>query len=430
MKKLLLSCLFFTLTACSSLMDKANSAYRAYDSAGTEEKLQKALDALAKAAADPKTSSSYEFWRFKGDLYNKVLEHHILKIKLDPNVIKPIPGAAIQAHSAYIKALGLTREQQKRNGVLKGLTSLQGFLVGEGARAYEQKEYATAYTAFQAALEEHDLLKESERYTSVFQKVSDYNDQLYYTGLAALNAENLEAAKPLFRKLKDARYDKPAVFEALYKLELEKDDAAALAILEEGRARFPDDVSLLFNEINHYLKNGKLEELTKKLEEAIAIEPNNPTLYSTLGNAYDNLYRKAAAENNKKKTEEYFDLALQNYNKSLLVKPVFFDAIYGIGALYYSRAATTTTAMNALADDFSKDGLQKYDVLKEKSLKQFSEALPFFKQAESLNPNDRNTLIALKEIFARQDNLALTVEFRSRLELIESGGNIKSAYFK
>jgi len=217
---------------------------------------------------------------------------------------------------------------------------------------------------------------------------------MYYTGLAALNAQDMGAAKPVFMKLKDAGYDKPAVYEALYKMELENDEAAAAAILEEGRAKFPDDTSLLFNEINHYLRTGKLNELTGRLESAIAKEPDNPSLYSTLGNVYDNLYQKELGENNEAKATEYFDLAFQNYNKSLEIKPGHFDAIYSIGALYYNRAASTTTAMNALADDYSKAGLKKYDALKAKMLAQFDEALPFFKQAEAITPGDRNTLIA------------------------------------
>jgi len=253
---------------------------------------------------------------------------------------------------------------------------------------------------------------------------------MYYTGLAALNAQDMASAKPVFMKLKDAGYDKPAVYEALYKLELEGDRDAALVILNEGREKFPDDVSLLFSEINHYLKDGKLDILTGKLEAAIAKEPDNPSLYSTLGNVYDNLYQKELEAKNEAKATEHFDAAFKNYNKALELKPGFFDAVYSIGALYYNRAAATTTTLNALADDYSKAGLKKYDEFRKKMLTQFDEALPYFKQAEILNPSDRNTLIALKEIFARKDDLPTSTEFKTRLETIDAGGSIENAFFK
>ena len=103
--------------------------------------------------------------------------------------------------------------------------------------------------------------------------------------------------------------------------------------------------------------------------------------------------------------------------------------MYSIGALYYNRAAATTKEMNALADDYSKAGLKKYDELRKLVLTQFDEALPYFKQAEALNANDRNTLIALKEIFARKDDLPTSTEFKNRLEKIEAGGQNEASYF-
>ena len=79
--------------------------------------------------------------------------------------------------------------------------------------------------------------------------------------------------------------------------------------------------------------------------------------------------------------------------------------------------------------DSSKAGLKKYDELRKLVLTQFDDALPFFKQAESLNANDRNTLIALKEIFARKDDLATSTEFKNRLDVIEAGGQNDASYF-
>ena len=76
-----------------------------------------------------------------------------------------------------------------------------------------------------------------------------------------------------------------------------------------------------------------------------------------------------------------------------------------------------------------QEGLKKYDELRKLVLTQFDEALPFFKKAEMLNPNDRNTLIALKEIFARKDDLPTSTEFKNRLEKVEAGGSNESSYF-
>lgn len=437
MKKFLLGLVSFMLVVGSltaqdakKALKSAKKAYAAYnlDAEKNADKLQVAIDALAIAAADDVMGSSYELNKLQGDLYKMVCRKHEEKKILDPGAVKPVANPAMQAFNALQKAAELAQKKYDKKEVVKAMSEVQQYLRQEGAEAYEAQEYAGAYTAFQACLDAHDILKDKGA-TSMFDDATEYNDQMYYTGLAALNAKDLASAKPVFMKLKDAGYDKPAVFEALYKLALEADRDEALAILAEGREKFPEDVSLLFNEINHYLQDGKLDVLTSKLESAIEKEPTNPSLYSTLGNVYDNLYQKELGAGNEVKATEYFDAAFKNYNKALELQPGFFDAVYSIGALYYNRAAATTTAMNALADDYSKAGLKKYDALKKVMATQFDEALPFFKQAEGLNPSDRNTLIALKEIFARKDDLATSTEFKNRLETLDAGGTIDSSFF-
>ena len=110
--------------------------------------------------------------------------------------------------------------------------------------------------------------------------------------------------------------------------------------------------------------------------------------------------------------------------------PKYVDAYYSVGALYYNRAALLTKQLNTLADDYSKEGLKKYEALKVKILAEFELALPHFQKAESIDANDVNTLIALKEIYARQNKLDISTEFKDRLEKVQAGGKNASSYFK
>ena len=436
MKKLVLGFLSLLLVAGTltaqegkKALKKASSAYRTYNLSPKDngDKLQEAIASIETATNADDTKGAAKAWIVKGDIYNSVCTNHQTMSAIDPSYTKEVDNAAILAYEAYNKASEYAEKRDIKT-VQKGIGEVQGFLVGEGASYYEKQEYETAYTAFQYSLDAHEFLTSNGK-KSIFADDAALQDQMYYTGLAALNAQKLTEAKPIFAALKDGGYDKPAIYEALYKLEIEKDRDAGLAILEEGRTKFPDDVSLLFNEINHYLADGKLNELTGKLKTAIEKEPDNVSLYTTLGSIYDNLYQKALEDGDAAVAKENFDNAYKAYNSALERDPKFFDAIYSVGALYYNRAAATTKEMNALADDYSKEGLKKYDELRKLVLTQFDEALPFFKQAEALNPNDRNTLIALKEIFARKDDLPTSTEFKNRLETVEGGGANDASYF-
>jgi len=150
----------------------------------------------------------------------------------------------------------------------------------------------------------------------------------------------------------------------------------------------------------------------------------------TLGNVYDNLYQREITAKNEAKSKEYFDQAVQNYSEASRIDPKNANALYSMGALYYNKAALLTQELNSLPEDFSAAGMKKYNGIKEQITGLFDQSLPFLKKAESLDPNDLNTIIALSEIFARKDELELMKEFKSRLDTIKGGGKVSTPYFK
>ena len=83
-----------------------------------------------------------------------------------------------------------------------------------------------------------------------------------------------------------------------------------------------------------------------------------------------------------------------------------------------------------MANDYSKEGTAKYEKLKKEVEELFAEALPYFKRVEKIDPSDRNTLIALKEIFARQNDFETSSAFKDRLAKVEAGETISESYFQ
>ena len=162
------------------------------------------------------------------------------------------------------------------------------------------------------------------------------------------------------------------------------------------------------------------------MKDAIKKEPKNVTLYFTLGNVLDNL---ATAEKDETKQKALVAEALEYYTKTLELDAKNVDAIYSIGASFYNKAAIYSKEMKKLESDFSKEGQKKYNAAEKLMLDEFDKALPYFKKAESINPNDQNTLIALKEIFAKKNDMKMSGEFKARLETIQSGGKNAKSYF-
>ncbi len=409
-------------------LKKASRLLSAYnlDQTNSGDKLVEAKALIEHAAKQDEVKDDPKTWVAMGDIYNALINLDATQKILDANYEAKYASAGMMAFQAHKKALEL---DPGNKSALKGLTESIAAISNNGISLYEGQNFMEAFNSFRSVLDIHDILKAND-YDSPLDAEGEYDNQLYITGLAAMNAGQASTAKSFITPLYEKGYDKPAVYDAMYKMTAEEDMDAAAVILEKAREMYPDDLGLLFTEINHYLKLDKIDVLSEKLKLAIEKEPENPSLYSTLGNIYDRIYQEKYEAGALDEATEYFDLAKENYEKAVEVKPDFTDAIYSIGALYYNKAAILTKEMNELANDYSADATKKFNAKKIEVEEHFDLALPYFKSVEKLDPNDRNTLIALKEIFARRNDFETSNVFKDRLEKIEAGETIEKPHFQ
>ncbi|HMQ59226.1 MAG TPA: hypothetical protein PKE06_01090 [Flavilitoribacter sp.] len=441
MRKLVASSLFILLVLSASFaqdgkkaLNTASRALTAFniDPTSNKPKLKEAVDAIREAQNSSDVNSTVKFWETKGEILNEVATQIMTVRQLGLGSMDELPvvdNPAFEAFEAYNKAFSMAEKKFEKKDALKGLQNLQTILYSLGIYDYEDEKYEKAFQSFNAVIETHDLLKANGEASSLDDPTA-FQDQLFVTGLAALNAGYKDKALPIFEKLYQTGEAKAAVYEALYTLKSETDREAAYKYLDEGRKKYPDEVSLLFAEINHFLALNQLDNLIGKLKTAIEKEPDNISLYTTLGNVYDNLYQKESEGGNAAKATEYFNNALDYFKQALEKDPKGFDANYSMGALYYNKAAAMTQELQKLDGDYTKEGIRKYEEKKKEIFQEFDKAMPYFKKAESLDPNDANTLIALKEIFARKDDLATSNEIKKRLDVVQAGGKNDSSFFK
>ncbi len=441
MKNLLLGMLSLLLLIGTVQAQDAKKAFKSakkalgnfnLDQTNNRAELKTAVADIKVALEDSEYQADPDSWLLKGDIYNAIASQIIAIKELnfgDEKELPEVDNPALTAKDAYMKSMEMAEKRYQTKDAIKGLQNVQGNLSQFGIFSYEAQKYEEAYKCFTGSIAIHELLKK-EGEASTLDAEDNFQYQEYLSGLAALNGEMMDKAAMHFKKLYEQEYDMPAIYEAMYKLEAEKDMDAAYVYLDTGRKKYPDDVSLLFAEINHFLKTGRLEELIGKLKAAIEKEPNNLSIYTTLGNVYDQLYQKEYKAGNMDKSSEYFEEAKKYYGGATEIDETYFDAVYSIGALYYNKAAFMAQELNELGKDLSKEGMKKYDAKREELLKEFDLALPYFQKAEKLDPNDLNTLIALKEIYAKKDNFEMSNEFKDRLDTVQGGGKVESSYFK
>lgn len=390
--------------------------------------LDEAVNLIMSTAQDEEMKKDASMWNTMGNIYRAYLELDYKRGLLDENYKPQYLQEANKAYMAFKKAYEVATKSKDKDEALAGMGGLIQSMSNLGITVLQAGDPMGSYNIFRNVLDIHELLKENGK-DSPLNDEEAMNNQLFLAGYAALLSEQYDLAKPYYDQLKANNYDDPSLYEGLFKIKMQEDPDAAAAILQEGRQKYPDDLTLLYAEINDALKNNEIASLESKLKEAIQKDPENVSLYTTTGSVYDRLFQEMM-DSDTAKANAYFDSAKVYFEKSLEIDEDNVDAIYSIGALYYNKAAQGTQELQAMADDLTTAGMAKYDAKKLKVDKIFDEALPYFQKAERVNPSDRNTLIALKEIYARKNKMDISAEFESRLEKVDAGGKIETSYFE
>ena len=372
------------------------------------------MQLLESAFSSNEVAGSAKSWITKAKVLNSLanMEMKNKTIDLTNSYVISAPNAASDAYEALLKANELAEKKNEKKEIQTNLAQIESHLNNFGIIAYQAKDFVNAFSNFDKSIKAADLLKSMGK-QSRLDDPAIRSEQNLFTAIAGYYSENHAGAKPYLDELYAAGSTEPFVYEALYNITADSDVETALGFLSKGREMAPDDTGLLFAEINHYLKVGELNKLISKLETAIEKEPDNISIYNTMGSVYDQLQQQ---EEDNAKSQEYRDKAKNYYEIALEKDPSNFDAQYSIGALYYNKAATYVDKLNSLSADLTPAGMKKYDETKAEMDKLFKTALPFFEKAEAANSGDLNTIIALKEIYARMNNLEKSNEYKAKYD--------------
>ena len=164
---------------------------------------------------------------------------------------------------------------------------------------------------------------------------------------------------------------------------MNNDTLGAIAALQKGFEKYPDDNVVLTSMIQLYMDQNKTEDAMKYLKMAIEQDKDNATFYFAQGA----LYEKMEDEEN----------AIEAYQNAIGVDKEFFNAYYNLGALYYNKGVKQIEYANTIPTSNNKlyeEELSKSDIW-------FEKALPFMEECYKLKPDDNMTLESLKNLYYR-----------------------------
>jgi tetratricopeptide (TPR) repeat protein len=386
MKKIVV--LFLCLSAAMAYAQKSNiqSAYNylKYD------ELDKAKEAIDAAVAYESTANSEKAWYYRGLIYEQMSEEQEKFAKLHPDPLKV-------AYESYTKALEVAPKGDYTDDIKIRLQSVAVSYIKKGIANFTDKKYPEALSAFEMALK----------------MVPNDTNTVFNAGLAADRAGDSKKAVMYYAKVNEWNPKEQKIYALLIDaLKATGDTVRALEVIRTGRKNFPDDFNILLAEINTYLAQGKTAELITLLEEAVKKEPTNTSLFFALGNTYDNLSGARNDNDTQIKNEDYLQKAEAAYKKAIELKPDYFDANYSLGALYFNHGAKIYNQAAKIKDDVQFNAAQK------KYKEKFSQAQPYFEKALELNPNDASTLLSLKELYAKTNQLDKAAEMKKRYDAL------------
>lgn len=438
MKKLLfsLSTLFLLTTVAigqdnpEKALSKAGRALGSYnlDPANNTDKLKEAIKLIKVAAESDVTNGKFKTWNTRGEIYNALSDQDIslmTNVDVGADFVPKHPEAPVEALKSFEKALGLAVKKFEKKDALTGLEDAFKKLNVIGNNQIQRADYTGAYNSLDAASKAHELTVAAGKDALISDE--DMPNHKFVMGYCAEASGNKGEAKKIYQMLYDAGSEEVNVYSSLATMLLEEGSKEeALAVLEKGGEKFPSSTEILFAKINYYIGEGDQEALRTMLVKAVEQEPDNPSVHSALGNVYMQFFAKEyEADRGSEKAEEYFKESKKYFDNAERLDPEAFDAIFNIGSLYFNRAAEELKYASTLSIKQQKE----YDEANTNATNLMETALPYFKKAEAINPNDQNTLIALKEIYARTNDFEKVKEFKGRLEKVQAGEKNESSFF-
>lgn len=411
----------FFATAIFAQQNKVVSAYnylKYYTQDKNYEDLQKAKAAIDEATVHEGTKDNAKTFFYRGNIYIAIFDY-VRDMELKKSTEKeetPKRYAAYrtltmaeldEAYSAYKKTLELDNKKAYTEEVMNQMNVVYSDYMDKFNSELKGKEYSNAISAYEKA----------NTISSAFFPTRIDTGSLYNYGLSALRTKDYVKATTVFTKLVDMKFMKHKSNLALIGVYNEMGDtASAKKQIDIAKKEYPGNLDIIIEEINYYLKQDKAPQALTSLEEGIKADPNNAELHLILGQTFNKMAfpKDAAGKEMPKpvKYDEYIKNAENHLLKSIELKKNYTNAYYTLGHFYSNQGAMIYNAAQKLTD------LQTLSKQEKMADGFFLKAIPYLEKALELEPTDKDTMKALKQLYLKT-NQTETEKYKKLEEMLK-----------
>lgn len=364
--------------------------------------LRHAKEAIDIATANADSKSSAKTWTYRGKIYQTLFEQ-MYQVEYDKrqnisDVNKRVLEAYLNSNmdylltatEAYLTAKQLDKKKDYEEEITPHFADCARHFENCAVANYNQKNYEKALIGFEKAMDINSM-----------NGIPDTTN-MSNAKVAAELAQNNDKAKMLYEKLLENKVGKASTYHNYQYFLLNKlnDEPKAMEVVKKGRELYPNDVTLINDETNFFLKSTNPDDAAKALNNLkLALEkaPNDAILNLALGNLYDRMANpKSDSGKDLPKPANYEELWANSekyYKAAYLLNKTDGTTLFNLGALYNNKARRMLELSSEIKDDtkYRKAVKEANDVLKL--------AKPYLEEAFKLNASDCSVILALKRMY-------------------------------
>lgn len=389
---------------------------------GSEE-YEKAKNSIDAAVLHEKTKTDPKAWYNRGIIYQKLAEIKIGQYvflatnKISEEQIETFKGlsedpSAVSLES-YKKCLEYDVKKRYIRKVDAQLDALGITIYNEGGTSYSKafggggdeantEAMMQAYHSYERMFDLMETMSEIAAESFKGKLVNnagldpELNEVRFNMANAAFYAKSYDKAQKEYEYLVEAKMEELIIYRNLSDIYKRQNDLEAQKRLwTKGRENFPKNTAIALDEAVFYQEIGEVDILVEKLENAIALDPKNASLYNVLGGIYtqrivdhNNALSDEEVDQSKKMSPEEYTEAKSKAEAHLLkaqeLDPKEPTNFTQLGSLYLSEGLVSYNANQNL----STKELSKGKALTEKYKAAFAKAKTQYEKGLEVEPNN------------------------------------------
>lgn len=356
-----------------------------------------AKTAIDEAFTNPDVITNPRAWYTKARVYHEIL-------KSNDTGVKSLKKNQDEFVNTIVTAYQKTQELTPKTNNLHILATNQmellwGEGINEGYKQFQKGDFKSAVNSFNIS----KLVKPRDTTAYLNAAVSAQNAGMYGKAIS-----NYQSLKNLTRLSKSA-YNGMIICKQLLKVPFEEQ----LNIVEEALFEYPSYVPYIIQEVRLLVRLNRLDAAESVLNTSLKRNPNNAQLIIRRADLYDRIFKASYLAGEPERSERYFSLASNDYERYINSFPDDFTANYNYAVMINEQANRIYVRINLMSkEEYEIRGREAEKIGHDWTRR----ALPYMETANSIKPGDANVKKALGVFYER-------LQMDEKLAVLNGGQN-------